>query len=76
MVNKITADVTGKKVVAGPIEATAIGNIMVQLISLGDIADIGEGRRIVGESFDAIEYVPGEMTEEIKAAYEKFLTFV
>ncbi len=76
LVNQITADVTGKKVVAGPIEATAIGNIMVQLISLGDIADIHEGRRIVGESFDAIEYAPGEMTDDIKAAYAKFLTFV
>ena len=76
LVNQLTADATGKKVVAGPIEATAIGNIMVQLITLGDIAGIKEGRSIVGKSFDAVEYLPQKAGDGLEAAYKKFLTFL
>ena len=42
---RFTANVTGKKVTAGPVEATAIGNIAVQLISQGTIADVAQARR-------------------------------
>ncbi len=76
MVNQLTANVTGKKVVAGPIEATAIGNILVQLITLGEIADINEGRKIVGESFNAIDYYPAKDAPDSNEAYKKFLSFV
>jgi rhamnulokinase len=76
LVNQIAADVTGRKVVAGPIEATAIGNILVQLITLGEIADISAGRKIVGESFDAVEYYPEKDAPDCTAAYDKFLSLM
>ena len=53
-----TADITGLKVLAGPIEATAIGNIITQLIALGEIADLKEAREIVRNSIELKEYLP------------------
>jgi rhamnulokinase len=47
-----------RRVLAGPIEATAIGNIMVQAIAAGDVKDIAEARRIIRSSFDIIEFSP------------------
>ena len=73
LLNQITADVTGRKVVAGPVEATAIGNILVQFITLGEIENIQEGRAMVGRSFDTQEYLPYKLETDIKSAYERFL---
>ncbi|MBE7077416.1 MAG: rhamnulokinase [Clostridiales bacterium] len=50
--NELTAKYTGKKIVTGPTEGTAIGNLMMQMVGGGDIADVAEGRRIVKASFD------------------------
>lgn len=50
------ADVTGKKVVTGPIEASAIGNIMMQMKAMSDVESIVEGRNIIRESFESKEY--------------------
>src|SRR5699024_3122278 len=52
MLNQLIADTTGKLVVAGPSEATAIGNIAAQLIALKKIKNTGEARSIISESFD------------------------
>ncbi|MDR1903088.1 MAG: hypothetical protein LBQ88_12515 [Treponema sp.] len=52
------ADITGKEVVAGPQEAAAIGNILVQLIALGELSSLNEGRRLVKEAFAARSYFP------------------
>ncbi|MCL2627642.1 MAG: rhamnulokinase [Oscillospiraceae bacterium] len=54
--NKLTACATGKKVYAGPIEATAIGNLTVQLIASGVIDDISQARRIISNSFEIKSY--------------------
>ncbi len=51
MLNQFTADATGIKVVAGPVEATAIGNILMQAIAKNKIKNLAEGRNIVGNSF-------------------------
>ncbi len=53
-----TADACGRRVVAGPIEATAIGNIMTQAISAGAVSSIAEAREIVRRSFDVETYEP------------------
>jgi len=60
LLNQLAASATGRKVVTGPIEATAIGNLMVQMLAMGDIQSLSEGRAIVRESFtdETIEYVP------------------
>jgi rhamnulokinase len=47
LLNQAVADVTGLPVIAGPVEATALGNICVQLIALGDIKDLSEAREVV-----------------------------
>lgn len=54
--NELTAKYTGKKVSAGPTEATAIGNIIVQMLQDGVFADLSEARACVGSSFDIVEY--------------------
>ena len=53
--NELTAKYTGKKIITGPTEGTAIGNLMMQMVGGGDIADVAEGRRIVKASFDIAE---------------------
>ena len=54
--NQMTADACGVKVIAGPQEGTAIGNIMLQAKASGQVSDIWEMRRIIGESIDVKEY--------------------
>lgn len=49
--NRLTAKRTGKKVYAGPIEATALGNIVVQMISLGVLSNLEEARNCISQSF-------------------------
>ena len=60
MLNQLIADVTKKEVYAGPVEATAIGNIAAQLMSLGAINDIKEARSIIKESFEVKKYLPAQ----------------
>lgn len=52
LLNELVAKVTEKEVLAGPVEATAIGNIVAQLISKGVFKDLGEARQAIRESFD------------------------
>lgn len=56
--NQLTANATRKKVLAGPGEATAIGNMMAQMIRSGELQSLSEARRCVLESFDIKEYKP------------------
>ncbi len=58
LLNQFSADSTGIPVVAGPIEATVIGNALVQLITLGEIADLAQGRQLVGDSFPTQLFEP------------------
>ncbi|MYE90207.1 rhamnulokinase, partial [Candidatus Poribacteria bacterium] len=69
---QFTADATGTPVIAGPVEATAIGNIAVQAIACGLIRSISETREIVRQSFDVITYEPQDSTQWDEA-YERFL---
>lgn len=50
--NKLTAIHTGKKVITGPVEATATGNILALMLAEGDIKSLAEGRNLVEKSFD------------------------
>ena len=54
--NRLTAEKTGCKVIAGPTEATAIGNLLMQMIALGEIKDLAEGRKLVADSFALKEF--------------------
>ena len=55
---ELTAKATGRKVVAGPIEGSVLGNIVMQLKTLGAISSLEEGRKIVKASFDQQVYLP------------------
>lgn len=58
MICAFTANATNRKVVTGPVEATAIGNVIMQGIAMGAIKDLYEGRQIVKKSFPTDEYLP------------------
>jgi sugar (pentulose or hexulose) kinase len=57
---QFTANAIGKKVVAGPIEATASGNLLIQAKATGQIKTLAELRKIVRNSFELKEYEPQE----------------
>lgn len=56
---QFTADATQLPVVAGPVEATAIGNIAVQAIAAGRLASLDEARELIHRSFSVVTYEPG-----------------
>jgi rhamnulokinase len=56
--NQLTADATGKKVLAGPAEATALGNVAMQILATGAVGSLSEMRAIVDRSFPAEVFVP------------------
>ena len=58
--NQLTADATGKTVYAGPGEATAIGNLLAQMIHAGDLADLKSARKCVRESFEIKAFAPAK----------------
>jgi rhamnulokinase len=58
LLNQLTADVTGRRVVAGPSEATAAGNALVQALGAGHLGSLQELRQVVRESFAVEEFVP------------------
>ncbi|MEG0594193.1 MAG: rhamnulokinase family protein [Christensenella sp.] len=72
---QMTANATGKRVVAGPDEATVLGNIAVQLIAAGEIKDIKEARRVIASSTELKTYEPQDR-EQWKAQYEKFKSII
>ena len=55
---ELTAAAAGVRVFAGPVEATAIGNILVQAISLGALDSIEQGRRLISDSYRIESFVP------------------
>jgi len=70
--SRLTASACKIKVSGGPVEATALGNIAIQLIASGDIADIDEARKIIRNSEDIFLF-EGENSEDWDMAYERFL---
>jgi rhamnulokinase len=71
LLNQYTANATGKRVVAGPSEATAFGNIMMQAIGAGVVGSLAEARAIIRASIETEEFQPQD-SEAWNAAYEKF----
>jgi len=71
LLNQLTADVCGLTVFAGPVEATAIGNLMMQMITLGEIEDVAAGRQLIQESFASTVYVPN-VSEQTQKQFQFF----
>ncbi|MBT4691790.1 MAG: rhamnulokinase [Planctomycetaceae bacterium] len=72
---QLTANACDRSVVTGPIEATAIGNLMVQLISSGVVSSMGEARKIISHSFGQETYVPDRSGDWVSAS-ERFANLV
>ena len=60
LLNQFAANSTGRPVVAGPVEATAIGNLLMQMLAMGAVSSLEEGRAVVRDSFDAESFEPRE----------------
>ena len=55
---ELTAKKTGKRVMAGPVEGSVLGNSIVQLVAMGEIKDVQAGRQIIRDSFEVKIYEP------------------
>lgn len=69
------SNATNKQVIAGPVEASAIGNGLSQLRALGEIKSLDEGREVVAKSFEMIEYSPENETKW-KHFEEQFIAYL
>lgn len=70
---RLTADATGRQVVAGPVEATAIGNVVVQAIALGHLGSLAQGRDLIRRSFEVVPYEPTGQRAQWDEAYTGLL---
>ena len=71
LLNQFVADCTGRRVVAGPSEATAIGNILVQAMGAGELANLDEARAVVRNSFELTTVEPHPSTAW-EQAYQRY----
>jgi rhamnulokinase len=71
LLSQMTADACNRVVIAGPVEATGIGNILVQAMATGDVKSLADARTIVRNSFDVKRYEPRE-TKRWDEAYARF----
>ncbi|MGB9605441.1 MAG: rhamnulokinase, partial [Bryobacteraceae bacterium] len=62
---------TGRPVIAGPSEATAAGNVVVQAIGAGLLRDLGEARELIRRSFPPVRFEPNPQADW-DAAYQRF----
>ena len=58
LLNQLVASATGRTVVAGPVEATAAGNVMVQALGAGEIETLDQGRELIRASFEIEVFEP------------------
>ena len=70
---QFAADATGRMVSAGPVEATAIGNVMMQAMALDKIKTLEQGRAIIAKSFKVTSYKPSH-SDDWDEAYGRFIT--
>ena len=73
MLNQFTANALGIPVYAGPMEATAIGNVMVQAKTVGLYTDIQHMRNSLNDSIDLTEFLP-ENKEDWEENYYRYLS--
>lgn len=77
---QFTADVTGTEVLAGPVEATAIGNAMIQSLAMGEVASLSQIRSVIAASFPIERYSPrpasAQRWQDAAATFRRFRTAV
>ena len=72
---RMTADCAGIPVIAGPVEATALGNILPELVALGELPDIAAGRALIAATEPVKRFAPGDRNDWDKA-YETYITIL
>lgn len=72
---ELTADSINMPVIAGPTEATALGNILLQLIGLGEIKNVEEGRKIIQKT-EILKHFEPHHNSEWDLAYERFAKII
>lgn len=75
LICSFTANATKREVVTGPVEATAIGNNLVQLMALGELKNLAEARQLVRDSFDTTTYT-ADHSLDWDSAYEIFRKYL
>jgi rhamnulokinase len=75
LLNQFTANATGRTVVVGPVEATALGNVAMQMLATGAVASLTEARAIIDRSFPVERFEPAD-TERWDPHYHRFLEYV
>ena len=70
---RLTAGATGLPVRAGPVEATAIGNLSVQAIAAGELASVAEARELIARSFPVTAYEPEGDWVEARARFAEIM---
>jgi rhamnulokinase len=69
---QLAADATNRPVVAGPVEATAAGNVLMQALGRGRLGSLADAREVVRRSFDVVRYEP-RASDRWDEAYARFL---
>lgn len=64
---QLTADETGREVIAGPVEATALGNVLVQARAAGELGSLSDLRAVSAASFEPVHYEPSTSKESLHA---------
>ena len=64
MLNQFTADACNRTVVAGPVEATAMGNLLTQVRASGELSSLSEMREIVRKSSEVLTLEPSKLTTQ------------
>jgi rhamnulokinase len=69
---QLTADACNRQVLAGPVEATAIGNVLMQAVGLGALGSLAEAREVVRRSFQVRTFTP-RLPQRWDSPYQRFL---
>jgi len=75
LLNQFTADAIGRTVLAGPVEATALGNVAMQMLATGAIGSLTEARAVIEQSFPVERFEPSA-TDRWDAQYRRFLDYL
>lgn len=75
LLNQFTADATGRRVIAGPAEATALGNIAMQMLATGAVASLAEARQVIDRSFPVERFEPSA-ADRWNPQYGRFLNYL
>ncbi len=75
LLNQMSADATGRRVITGPTEGACIGNLLMQAVALGELSGIADVRDVVARSFETQEYEPHH-TQAWEDAYHRMIGYM